>query len=149
MEKNQPFDDHLNNMADSMGISLYQRFTMQEASLFLRCPITDLKTLVKKKEIQYIQVSKTEVQLFGYQLLQHLLNNVVGATSVASAKQSNNNDAQDRIVRTQEVQQLIGLSRSTIWRLERKGDFPARLPLGTGSIGWLKSDIDAWMRNRK
>ncbi|MCU7881240.1 MAG: AlpA family transcriptional regulator [Candidatus Thiodiazotropha sp. (ex Lucinoma aequizonata)] len=130
-----------------MGVALYQRFTLNEASLFLRCPASDLQNLVDKKEIQYIQVSQTEIQLFGYQLLQHLLNNVIGNPPKVPAKQSN--DTQDRILRAHEVQQIVGISRSTIWRLERKGQFPARLPLGTGSVGWLKSDIETWMQNRR
>jgi len=142
-----PFDDNLKEIADSMGIALYQRFTLNEASLFLRCPASDLQNLVHKKEMQYIQVSQTEVQLFGYQLLQHLLNNVTGNAPQAPDKPSN--DTQDRILRAHEVQQIVGVSRSTIWRMERKGQFPARLPLGTGSIGWLKSDIEAWMQNRR
>ena len=100
-----------------------------------------------KKEIQYIQVSQTEIQLFGYQLLHHLLNNVTGNPPQAPAKQSN--DTQDRILRAHEVKQIVGISRSTIWRLERKGQFPARLPLGTGSVGWLKSDIESWVNSRK
>ena len=130
-----------------MGISLYQRFTLNEAALFLRCPVSELQELVKKKNIEYIQVSKTEVQLFGYQLLQYLLNSVAGNSPSKSLIDKDDN--QDRILRAQEVQQLVGLSRSTIWRLERKGDFPDRVPLGIGSVGWLKSDIDAWMQNRK
>ena len=73
----QPFDDSFNEIADSMGISLYQRFSVAEASLFLRCPLQELQDLITKKNIQYIQVSKNEVQLFGYQLLHHLLDNVV------------------------------------------------------------------------
>lgn len=142
-----PFDNNLKEIADSMGVALYQRFTLNEASLFLRCPASDLQNLVDKKEIQYIQVSQTEIQLFGYQLLQHLLNNVIGNPPKVPAKQSN--DTQDRILRAHEVQQIVGISRSTIWRLERKGQFPARLPLGTGSVGWLKSDIETWMQNRR
>ena len=142
-----PFDNNLKEIADSMGIALYQRFTLNEASLFLRCPTSDLQNLVDKKEIQYIQVSQTEIQLFGYQLLQHLLNNVIGNPPQAPAKQSN--DTQERILRAHEVQKIVGISRSTIWRMERKGQFPARLPLGTGSVGWLKSDIESWVNSRK
>lgn len=142
-----PLNDDLAKIADSMGIALYQRFNLQEASLFLRCPISELQLLVKRSEIQYIQVSKTEVQLFGFQLLQHLLNNVVGKLPSISSKQPSH--SQDRILRANEVQKIVGLSRSTIWRLERKNDFPARVPLGVGSIGWLKSDIEAWLKNRK
>ena len=136
-----PFDDNLKEIADSMGVALYQRLTLNEASLFLRCPVSDLQKLVDKKKIQYIQVSQTEIQLFGYQLLQHLLNNVIGNPPQAQPKQSN--DTQDRILRVHEVQKIVGVSRSAIWRMERKGQFPTRLPLGTGSIGWLKSDIGA------
>ena len=144
-----PFQDKLTAIADSMGVALYQRFTLQEASLFLRCPLQDLEELVRKKDIQYIQVTKTEIQLFGYQLLQHLMDNVVELPFISNkpTPPPNNND-QDRILRAQEVQQLVGLSRSTVWRLERKGQFPNRLPLGTGSVGWLKSDIESWMQNR-
>ena len=142
-----PFDNNLKEIADSMGTALYQRFTLNEASLFLRCPTSDLQNLVDKKEIQYIQVSQTEIQLFGYQLLQHLLNNVIGNPPQAPAKQSN--DTQERILRAHEVQKIVGISRSTIWRMERKGQFPARLPLGTGSVGWLKSDIESWVNSRK
>ena len=142
-----PFDNNLKEIADSMGIALYQRFTLNEASLFLRCPTSDLQNLVDKKEIQYIQVSQTEIQLFGYQLLQHLLNNVIGNPPQAPAKQSN--DTQERILRAHEVQKIVGISRSTIWRMERKGQFPARLPLGTGSVGWLKIDIESWVNSRK
>lgn len=143
----QPFSDNLNTIADSMGIALYQRFTMNEASLFLRCPVSDLEDLVEAGEIEYIQVSKSEVHLFGYQLLQHLLNGISGNFSAKPSSEPT--EPQDRILRANEVQQIVGLSRSTIWRLERKGAFPDRVPLGTGSIGWLKSDIDAWMQNRK
>ena len=142
-----PFDNNLKEIADSMGTALYQRFTLNEASLFLHCPTSDLQNLVDKKEIQYIQVSQTEIQLFGYQLLQHLLNNVIGNPPQAPAKQSN--DTQERILRAHEVQKIVGISRSTIWRMERKGQFPARLPLGTGSVGWLKSDIESWVNSRK
>ncbi len=140
-------DNELKEIADSMGIALYQRFTLNEAALFLRCPLSDLENLVKKKEIQYIQVSKTEVQLFGYQLLKHLLNNVIGNTP-KTVSVPENSEA-DRILRTQEVTKLVGLSRSTIWRLERKGDFPARVPLGVSSVGWLRSDVEAWLHTRR
>ena len=142
-----PFNDNLSMIADSMGISLYQQFNLQEASLFLRCPISDLQSLVVENKIQYIQVSKTEIQFFGFQLLQHLLSNVVDKLPSTSSQQENN--PQDKILRAQEVQQIVGLSRSTIWRLERKGSFPARVSLGVSSIGWLKSDIETWVKTRK
>ena len=52
------------------------------------------------------------------------------------------------IIRTTEVARLTGLSRTTIWRLERKGSFPARLRLGSHSCGWIEDDIRHWIETR-
>lgn len=144
-----PFDDSMKDIADNMGISLYQRFTLTEAALFLRCPISDLQDLVKNKSIEYIQISKTEVQLFGYQLLQHLLDSVKTPPSSPQPNTAIPDNTCDRILRMQEVQDIVGVSRTTLWRMENKGDFPRRVPLGASSVGWLKSDIEAWLQARK
>jgi prophage regulatory protein len=53
-----------------------------------------------------------------------------------------------KILRTPEVIELTGLSRATIWRLERKGKFPARLHLGENAIGWLDDEVMDWMASR-
>ncbi len=153
----QPFDTQLKDIADSMGVSMFQRFSLNEAALFLRCPIADVEIMVKKHQIQFMQVSKTEIQIFGFQLVQHLLDSMVNDVKRSPQSLSNQqaigqlnqqNEPQDRILRTDEVQEIVGLSRSTIWRLERKGDFPARLPLGVNSVGWRSSDIEKWVHHR-
>lgn len=56
---------------------------------------------------------------------------------------------QDRILRKDEAMALSGLSRTTLWRLERDGNFPARRQLSVGAVGWLKSEIDAWIEARQ
>jgi prophage regulatory protein len=53
-----------------------------------------------------------------------------------------------RVLRRKEVIRLTGLSASTIWRLERRGDFPARLQLGPQAVGWLEDEIHAWINAR-
>jgi prophage regulatory protein len=53
-----------------------------------------------------------------------------------------------RTLRFQDVLLLTGLSRSTIWRLERKGGFPKRIRLGQNSIGWAEAEILAWLSSR-
>ncbi|WP_369530574.1 helix-turn-helix transcriptional regulator [Alteromonas stellipolaris] len=53
------------------------------------------------------------------------------------------------IMRTNTLQQYVQLSRSTIWRLEKSGQFPKRVRLGQNSIGWLKGDVDIWLESRK
>ena len=49
-------------------------------------------------------------------------------------------DEPDRFVRMAEVKDLIGLSPSSIWRLERAGRMPARERMG-GSVGYRMSTI--------
>ena len=51
----------------------------------------------------------------------------------------------DRIIRAKEVQNMTGLSRTTLWRLENKNEFPRRLSLGGNSVGWKLSDIKNWI----
>ena len=55
---------------------------------------------------------------------------------------------QDRFIRESEVKMMTGLSRTTRWRLERTGDFPKRRVLSPHSVGWLASEVDAWMQAR-
>jgi prophage regulatory protein len=52
------------------------------------------------------------------------------------------------ILRTDRVTQLTGLSRTTLWRRERAGEFPMRLRLGANSVGWLEEDVCRWIESR-
>ncbi|MGP4930430.1 AlpA family transcriptional regulator [uncultured Pseudoalteromonas sp.] len=53
----------------------------------------------------------------------------------------------DRILKQREVVKITGMSRPTIWRKEKLGLFPARRDLGARSVGWLESEIKAWMES--
>jgi len=46
------------------------------------------------------------------------------------------------------VIEATGLSRMTLWRLEKAGHFPARRRLGPNSVAWLESDVTAWIESR-
>jgi prophage regulatory protein len=50
-----------------------------------------------------------------------------------------------RILRERQVVERTGLSRSTLWRLERRGHFPARRRIAPGAVGWLESEIDEYL----
>lgn len=39
----------------------------------------------------------------------------------------------------------ITYSKAHLWRLEREGRFPKRVPLGGARHGWLDSEIDEWL----
>lgn len=51
--------------------------------------------------------------------------------------------------RERQVREATQLSRSTRWRLERLGKFPARRQLSTNSVGWLRSEVEEWLTSRK
>ena len=49
------------------------------------------------------------------------------------------------IIRSDGVQKLTGLSRSTLWRLERSKRFPRRFQVGDRAVGWLDSEVQDWI----
>jgi prophage regulatory protein len=53
-----------------------------------------------------------------------------------------------RLLRIQEVIQLTGLSRMSIYRFEKSGAFPNRRRIGQNSVRWLDADIERWMESR-
>jgi prophage regulatory protein len=55
---------------------------------------------------------------------------------------------QGRIVRIREVLRMVGLSRSTIWRLEREDKFPKHRNMGSRLVGWLDTEIHEWINGR-
>jgi prophage regulatory protein len=56
---------------------------------------------------------------------------------------------QDIYLRWPKVQQVSGLSRVTVWRMERDDRFPHRRQLSANSVGWLKSELDTWLNSRE
>lgn len=55
----------------------------------------------------------------------------------------------DRVMREREVHTVTGLSRTTRWRLERAGEFPARIHLSPNAVGWRSCEIADWIASRK
>ena len=53
-----------------------------------------------------------------------------------------------KILKHKEVAQKVGLSKVTIWRLERKGKFPPRIHLSDNCRGWTEEIIDNWIESR-
>src|SRR2546429_9615376 len=49
-----------------------------------------------------------------------------------------------RLLRIRQVMQVTGLSRMTIYRLERTGNFPHRGRLGSNSSAWFEGDVFHW-----
>lgn len=53
-----------------------------------------------------------------------------------------------RFLRFQAVRDRTGLSRSTIWRLERRGQFPRHRHISTNAVGWLETEVNDWVLAR-
>lgn len=54
----------------------------------------------------------------------------------------------DRFMRLPEVINTCGLSRSTIYDLISREQFPSQISLGGKNVAWLASEIDDWMQSR-
>ena len=52
------------------------------------------------------------------------------------------------ILRLPDVKIRTGLSRSTIYALVKNERFPKYISLGARSVGWLESEIEAWIESR-
>ena len=52
-----------------------------------------------------------------------------------------------RILRLEEVKRLTGLSRSTVYELMSKGNFPKSVKLGQHSVGWLEAEVIEWINH--
>lgn len=51
----------------------------------------------------------------------------------------------DRLLTRQEVEAMVGVKRSAIYRWMAQGTFPMPLKLGTSSVRWRQSEIEAWI----
>ena len=78
----------------------------------------------------------------------------VEPASIAPAKAKTPREYPLTLIRLPEVRKRTGLSRSTIYdKLDAKSPrydptFPKQRNLGTGSVGWVESEIDAWLAAR-
>lgn len=53
-----------------------------------------------------------------------------------------------RVLRLPEVKTKTGLGRTTIYRMESSGAFPQSIPLGGKAVGWIESEVNAWIEQR-
>jgi prophage regulatory protein len=50
-----------------------------------------------------------------------------------------------KFLRFSAVRERTGLSRSTIWRLEREGGFPKHRKISANAVGWLEQEVNEWV----
>ena len=54
-----------------------------------------------------------------------------------------------RLINEKKVLALIGLSRSTLWRLEQSGQFPSRRQVSTRAVRWNLAEVLEWIESRQ
>jgi prophage regulatory protein len=68
-----------------------------------------------------------------------------GGGQSASAKLERLASIPLRFLRFSAVRERTGLSRSTIWRLERQGVFPKHRRISANAVGWLEQEVNEWV----
>lgn len=51
----------------------------------------------------------------------------------------------DKILRRAAVEEMTGLSRSTLYRMMDRGEFPRPARIGQRAVGWRASEISHWV----
>ena len=54
----------------------------------------------------------------------------------------------NRVLLVADIEEITGLSRSTIYRQIASGDFPSPMRLSPGRRGWNQDDVEQWMAER-
>jgi prophage regulatory protein len=52
------------------------------------------------------------------------------------------------ILRLPAVKAKTGLSRSSLYSYIARGEFPRAVRLGRHAVGWLETDVEAWIAER-
>lgn len=51
-----------------------------------------------------------------------------------------------QILRLKKVLEQTGLCRTSVYKAIKDGTFPRQVPLGGRAVGWLASEVEAWIR---
>ena len=54
-----------------------------------------------------------------------------------------------RTIRRRELRQIVPLAETTIYEMERRGEFPRRFNLTPRCVVWDLAEVEAWIEQRK
>lgn len=54
-----------------------------------------------------------------------------------------------RFIRRGELRKIVPLADTTIYKMERRGEFPRRFYLTSRCVAWDLAEVEAWMRERR
>ena len=52
------------------------------------------------------------------------------------------------VLRRKQMLKLLGLSATTVYKMQRDGRFPRPIQLSTRTTGWLAADVKQWLKER-
>ncbi|MGA0601775.1 helix-turn-helix transcriptional regulator [Caulobacter sp. KR2-114] len=59
------------------------------------------------------------------------------------------NPSDDRYLSTSAIVAKTSLSRITIWRLVKAGDFPPPIKLSSGRVAYSEAEVNAWLSGKR
>src|SRR5215831_5479627 len=69
--------------------------------------------------------------------------------NMSMREQCETTTGQRRLLSVREVEQITGLSRTTIWRLGQSGEFPKSVQISPGRTAFFTEDIEDWLRTKR
>ena len=52
------------------------------------------------------------------------------------------------IYRERDVLAVLGISKATLWRWRRAGQFPDPIQLGPNTVAWRRDEVESWLASR-
>ena len=71
-----------------------------------------------------------------------------GSGAMADRPGEKRTDGPVRFIRASEIATRLGVARTTIYGWVKAGRFPPPVHLGPRTVGWIRSEFDAWVQNR-
>ena len=53
-----------------------------------------------------------------------------------------------KLIRPNELAEMLSVSLPTLWRMEKRGNLPPKRQISKRAVGWLDTDIKEWLESR-
>ncbi len=123
--------------------------------LVVTCPVQPEWSGLWDDDFETREVNKTNVRTanlqsgeFDYKGHQTAAEDGFSGNGIRRGTSGRNATTPIAILDEAQVRSLTSLSRTTRWRLERRGEFPQHVRLSPGRVGWRQGDIEAWIGSR-
>jgi prophage regulatory protein len=57
-------------------------------------------------------------------------------------------DSDERILPKRTVLDRVGVNHVTLWRMERRGEFPRHVQISFGRVGYLEREVRQWIASK-